>query len=69
MSSIFKLERDYMAAGGIRKPLDVLLSDVDFLNEYLLELSERFRSEGNAEEAERAADWATLTDEISERLT
>ncbi len=68
MYSVFKLERDFMAAGGIRKPLDVLLSDVDFLNEYLLELSAHFKSEGNAEEAERAAAWATLTEEISERL-
>lgn len=58
-----------MAAGGMRKPLDVLLSDIDFLNEYLLELSERFKSEGNAEEAERANDWAMLTDEITERLS
>lgn len=57
-----------MAVAGMPKPLDVLLSDIDFLNEYLLELSERFRSEGNAEEAERAADWATLTDEITDRL-
>ncbi|GAA3741978.1 hypothetical protein GGR91_002084 [Sphingorhabdus rigui] len=58
-----------MAAAGMRKPLDVLLSDIDFLNEYLLELSERFRSEGNTEEAERANDWAMLTDEITDRLS
>ncbi|CAN1504778.1 hypothetical protein MCEREM21A_00609 [Sphingomonadaceae bacterium] len=58
-----------MSAGNVRKPIDVLLSEIDFLNEYLLEISERFTAQGDTEEAERAATWAQLTHEISDRLS
>ena len=58
---------NFMAHAGL-KPVDVLLSDLDFLNEYLLEIAQRFRSEGKAEDAEIAEGWASLPIEASEKI-
>lgn len=50
------------------KPVDVLLSELDFLNEYLLEIAERFRSEGRGEDAEIANSWAELPVEARNKI-
>lgn len=56
-----------MARSG-PKPLDVIMADLGFLNEYLTELAENFRNEGNQEAAEIADGWATLPLEVIEKF-
>lgn len=56
-----------MAHGG-PKPVDVLMAELGFLNEYLLELAENFRAAGKAEDAEIAEGWASLPIEASEKI-
>ncbi len=56
-----------MASGG-PKPVDVLMTELEFLNEYLLELAEKFRVAGKAEDAEIAGAWASLPIEASEKI-
>lgn len=58
-----------MAQGNIQKPIDVLMADLDFLAEYLGDLSEKFEREGRTEDAELAAGWAELPSEAIQRLT
>jgi hypothetical protein len=57
-----------MAHGG-SKPVDLLLSELDFLADYLRELAELFRSEGKTEEAERADSWALLPEEAADKIS
>lgn len=57
-----------MAIGGVPKPTDVLISDLDFLQQYLEELAERFAAEGKAEDAEIAKGWSSLPQEAADRL-
>jgi hypothetical protein len=57
-----------MAHGG-PKPVDVLLADLDFLHEYLLEMANSFRSAGKIEDAQTAEDWASLPIEASEKIS
>lgn len=57
-----------MAAGGICKPVDVLISDIDFLQQYLEELAERFAAEGKIDDAEIAKGWSLLLPEVAERV-
>jgi hypothetical protein len=58
-----------MAAGGIQKPIDVLYSDLEFLQEYLEQLADRFDAEGKAEDAEVARGWSELPEEAAERIS
>lgn len=58
-----------MANGNVAKPLDVLIADLGFLQEYLEGLAEQFAQEGRQEDAEIAAGWAQLPDEVIERLS
>lgn len=58
-----------MAAGGMQKPIDVLCSDLEFLQEYLEQLAEKFAAEGKMEEAEEARGWSQLPKEAVERLS
>lgn len=57
-----------MANGNVAKPLDVLIADLGFLQEYLEALAERFTREGRPEDAEVAAGWAELPGEVIDRL-
>ena len=57
-----------MAQGNIAKPLDVLIAELEFLGEYLTELSNKSVQEGRKDEAEVAAGWAALPDEAIDRL-
>jgi hypothetical protein len=56
-----------MASGG-PKPVDMLLTELEFLSEYLDEVGASFRSEGKTEEAEVAESWAKLPLEAAEKI-
>lgn len=56
-----------MARGG-RKPMDVLIADLELLNEYLVELAGRFRSEGSETDADAAEGLASPPLEALEAL-
>lgn len=56
-----------MAHAG-KKPTDVLLAELEFLNEYLLEVAEIFRSQGRVEDADIAEGWASLPIEAAEKI-
>lgn len=58
-----------MAAGGIQKPIDVLYSDLEFLEEYLEQLADKFAAEGKTKEAEEARGWSQLPEEAAERIS
>jgi hypothetical protein len=57
-----------MAHAG-KKPTDVLLAELEFLNEYLIEVAQIFRSQGRNEDAEIAEGWSSLPIEAAERIS
>lgn len=57
-----------MAHGGPR-PIDVLIANLDFLHDYLVELGEHFRAAGRDGDAEIAEGWASLPIEASTKIS
>ena len=57
-----------MAHGG-PKPVDVLMADLDFLHDYLVDLGEQFRAAGRDEDAEIAECWASLPIEAATKIS
>ena len=51
------------------QPIDILLSNLDFLHEYLEGLAAKLRDKGDEEEADIAAGWASLPLEASDAIS
>lgn len=51
------------------QPVDMLLANLDFLKDYLVEIAEQFRAEGRSADAEVAEGWSTLPDEAAETIS